>query len=291
MNAGLKEADQPGQHNTRDKPQPPFFQQPLRSPGQPDVMIGIKSLSDQLQPGSRAIEKYTSPTEIVGTDAYGAVSGRRICEQSSKLDASRKKPNRSAQRERRHRVLSPTHCKQPKSKEKKIAKEQESRLKQARYLQYIEDFLECLLSWQAPTKQTPGNVKKSGMVGDKQQTMKAFCIFNDVLLRHAISPLEPRPGETCIQAVVGEAIRQIQIHICGKSSVVLPTYSLMAETEPLDVPQCTITPDHEPCLPDNTSACIRCRKQRRREVYEENLRRLLARCGRALFAASTPNTR
>lgn len=291
LTAGLAEPDHPGQHNTREKPQPPSFKQPLRSRGQPDVMIGIKSSPARLQPRSRAIERHASLTRTVDTNTHGAVPSQGVCEPFSDSGAARMTSNRSVERQRRHRPLSSPPFKQHKSKENKIVKEQESRLKQARDMQYIEDFLEYSLGWQAPTKQTSGNVKKSGMVGDKQQTMKAFCIFADVLHRHAISPLEPRPGETCIQAVVRETMHQIKSHICGKSSIVLSTYSLMAEAESLDGPHCTITSDHEQCLLDNTSSCIRCRKQRRREAYEDNLRRLLARRGRASSAASIPNTR
>lgn len=253
-------------------------------------MIGIESFPDRSQPGPRAIEKYTSPTEIVGTNAYGAVSGRRN-EQTSRLDGARKTPNRSAKRGRRYQSSSPPSPKQHKSKKRKIDREQESRLTQTTWFQNVEDFLECVLSWQAPKKQTPGNVKKSGMVGDKQQTMEAVSILCNVLVRHVISPLEPRSEETCIQAVVREVKHQIEIQPRGESSIALPKYSLMAEVESLHGPRCTFTPDHKPCLRDNTSACIRCRKQRRREVYEDNLRRLLAGRGRASSAASTPNTR
>lgn len=289
MTAGFEEPGQPGQHNTRDKPQPPFFKQPLRSPGQPDVMIGIGSLPDRSQPGPRVIEKYTSPTEIVGTNAYGAISGRRN-EQTSKLDGARKTPSRSAKRGRHYKSLPPPPPKQHKSKKGKIVREQESRLNQTTWFQNVEDFLECVLGWQAPKKQTPGNVKKSGMVDDKQQTMEAFYILCDVLVRHAISPLEPRSGETCIQAVVREVNHEIEIHLRGRSSTVLPKYSLMAEAESLDGPRCTITSDHEQCLLDNTSACIRCRKKRHSEAYKDNRRRLPARRGRTSSAASTLNT-
>lgn len=290
LDAGLESPTQPRQHDTRDAPQLPFFKQPLRSPGKHNVMIGTSSSPDRLQPRSRTIERHASLTRTVDTNTHGAVSSQGVRKPSSDSGAARITPNRSVKRQRRHRPLFSPPFKQHKSKENKIVKEQESRLKQARYWQYVEDVLECSFSWQAPKKQTPGNLKKSGMVGDKQQTMEAFRIFNDVLLRHAISPLEPRPGETCIQAVVRETMHQIKSRIRGESSIVLPTYSLMAETESPDGPHCTITPDHDPCLLDNTSACISCRKQRRRKVYEDNLKRLLAERGRALFAASTPNT-
>lgn len=288
LDAGLKKPNQPRQHDTRDAPHPTSFKQPLRIPGQPDVMISIESSPDRLQPRSRALENYTSLAETVGTNAYGAVDGRGICEQSFELNAARKTSNRSAKRGRRHKFLSPPTFKRRESKNKKIVKEQESRRNQKTCLQNMEDLLECVLDWQIPKKQTPGNVKKSGMVGDKQQTMEAFYILSDVLLRYAISPFEPRTGETSIHAVAREAKHQIQVHLHGKSAIALPTKSLMADAESSGGPLCMITPDHAPCLPDRNSDCINCRKQRRRKAYEDNLQKVAGKALQSVVCCSEP---
>jgi hypothetical protein len=257
-------------------------------------MISIESSPDRLQPRSRAFENYTSLTKTVDTNAYGAVSGRGICEQFSELDAARKTSNRSAELKRRHRSLSPPPFKQRKSKDKKIVKEQKSRLNQKTCLQNMEDLLECVLDWQIPKKQTPGNVRKSGMVGDKQQTIEAFYILSDVLVRYTISPFEPRTGETCIQAVAREAKRQIQVHSNGKSAIVLPTNSLMADAESSGGPLCMITPDHKPCLSAEPSACVYCRKQLRGAAFKrnlDNLERLSTKHGGTSSAASSSSKR
>lgn len=109
------------------------------------------------------------------------------------------------------------------------------------------------------------------MAGDKQETREAFYILSEVLVRLAISTVEPRREEICIQAIVREEKHHIETHLRGNSAIVMPTCSLMADAASFGGPLCTIAPNHEPCLPVKTSACISRRKQRRRKVYNDNL--------------------
>lgn len=71
---------------------------------------------------------------------------------------------------------------------------------------------------------------------------------------------------------MGKAKHQIETHLRGDSGIVLPACSLMADAASSGGSLCTIVPDHEPCLPDGTSSCVNCRKQRRRMAYECNLK-------------------
>jgi hypothetical protein len=235
-------------------------------------MVNIKKSRSESQQWACTSEDYTFPDETISTNTCGAAPARGVCEQYSDLDAAGITPNRSAEGKKRHRSSSPPPLEQRKSKQGKIAKEKASRSNQTTCLQYMEDFLDCAVGWHAPKKQTPGNVKRSGMAGDKQQTMEAIIILCDVLVRQTISPIEPQPRETYIQAVMGEAKHQIETHLRGDSGTVLPTCSLMADAAFSGDSLRTIVPDHEPCLPDETSSCVNCRKQRRRMAYECNLK-------------------
>lgn len=303
LDAGFEGPIQPRQLDDRNVPRPPFFEKPFRSLGQHDALIGIEKSSHQLQSRSHATEKYQLlPGRVGANKCGGAVPARGICGQFHDLHASGTTSKRSKPHERRYKHLHPSSFKQRESNPLKVEKEHKSRIKQMKCLQNMEDLLECGLSWQIPRKQAPGNMKSSGMVGDKQQTMEAFYILNEVLFRHVISPLEPRPGETCIQAVVREAKHQIKTHLHGNSASELPTSSLMADAASPGVPLCTATPDpgvplrtikpdHEECLLDRTSACIRCRKQRRHAAFRSNLSTLSANHCRAPSDSSSSNLR
>ncbi|KAM0707324.1 hypothetical protein Q7P35_005562 [Cladosporium inversicolor] len=285
INAVHTQADQYHQHAAVSLRQSPPFEQPLRNLAEQHVMVSIETSHPQVPCRPHAISDDTLLAEPIGTDTCGEVLGRGIHEQLSDSDAERTTSIKSAKRNKRRRPLSPSLSRQPKTE-----KEQESRSRSAACLQNMEDFLLCVLSWKVPKNQAQGNVKKSGLTGDKQQTMEAFHILSEVLVRHAISPLQPQPGETCIQAVAREAKHQIEIHLSDKSAIVLPTHSLMADGTSFGGPLCTITPDHKPCLPDKTSACINCRKERRGKAYKENVVRLLASHSTASFAASSLST-
>lgn len=175
---------------------------------------------------------------------------------------------------KRRRTSSPSSIEHAKMPRTKIIREKEARSRQARCLQHMEDFLGCVLSWEAPKKQTSGNVEKSGLVGDKQQMMEAFHLLSEVLVRHTISPLKSKPGESSLQTVVREAKCRIEAHLSDRSDVVLPSFSLMAEEAPSGDRPCTGARDHKPCLLDRMHACIKCRKQRRGTMFKRNLDRL-----------------
>lgn len=177
LHPSLAGASQPHQHYTTGVPQSLPSRATLRGLCQHDSMVNIEKSRSELQQWACTSEDFTFLDETISTNTYGAAPARGICEQYSDLDAAETTSNRSTKRKKRHRSSSSPSVKQRKSKQGKIAKEKASRSNQATCLQNMEDFLECAVGWHAPKKQTPGNVKRSGMAGDKQQTMEAIIIL------------------------------------------------------------------------------------------------------------------
>jgi hypothetical protein len=231
-------ATQSRRHAAINVYQSPSSEQPLRRLVEHDIVASIKTLPFQTPCQPQAIRNGHFSIRSLGPDKYGLIPARRDCEQRSDLHAERATSDNPTGRKRR-RSLSPLssldHVKMPRVK---VIRQQKARAKQATYIQYMEDLLEFVLRWEAPKKQTSGNEARSGLVGDKQQTMQALCILTEVLVRRTVSPLEPRPGETPLQTVVREARIQIEAHLNDDSADILPSCSLMADHSLLGDQRC-----------------------------------------------------
>lgn len=229
--------------------------------------------------------------KTIGPDTYGVTSDGRRREQRPCLHAKIATSDQPTQRKRRWRSSSLISSKHAKTQQVKIIQEQKACSNQAICLQHMEDILKSVLDWEAPKKQTPGNMTKSGLVGDKQQTMEAFYILSEVLVRHTISPLESQPGESSLQTVAREAKCNMKTHLRDNSALRLPSCSLMVDEAPSGDRSCTRSHDHEPCLLDRTSTCIRGRKQRRVIAFNCKLGKLAAMHDKLSSSNSGPSRR
>lgn len=283
------EANQYSRHAATDVRKSSSLDQPLRRPVGHGVIASIEGPSFQTPFGPDITHNGPCSTEAVYPDGDGLTSDRENCEQPPGLHDELRISGQPTGRKGRCRLSSPSLVKHAKKSRSKIIREQNARAKQATYLQYMEDLLGCVLRWEAPKKQTPGNEAKSGLVGDKQETMQALCILTEVLVRRTVSPLEPRPGETPLQTVVREARIQIEAHLNDDSADILPSCSLMADHSPLGDQPCTGTHNHELCSLHQTSACLKCRKQRRGTLFKRNLERLATKHGTASSTDSSPS--
>jgi hypothetical protein len=282
------EANQYSRHAATDVRKSSFLDQPLQRLVGHGIIASIEGPSFQTPFGPNITHNGPCSTEAVYSDGDGLTSDRENCEQPPDLHDEWRISGQPTGRKRRCRLSSPSLVKHAKKSRSKIIREQDARAKQATYLQYMEDLLECVLRWEAPKKQTPRNEAKSGLVGDKQQTMQALCILTEVLIRHTVSPLKSKPGETSLQTIEREARYEIKAHLSDDSANIPPICSLMADHSPLGDQPCARTRDHEPCLPHQISACVECRKQRRGTHFKHNLERLTAEHGK--FTASSTDS-
>lgn len=153
---------------------------------------------------------------------------------------------------------------------KKIKKEQLSRHNQSTYLQHGEDFLENAIQWRAPKGQMPGNQKKSGLIGDKQQGFEGLNVFAEFIWQKLL-PFYDEEGR---DALIREARALLDTHTRDSKGRVLPHGSLMAADTPSGELPCPGEKDDGSCLHHGSS--IDCRKARKAANYSRNLLALLA---------------
>lgn len=290
-NVGNKEANRLLHCDADIMRQSPSLEQPLRSLVGHEVVARIKTSPLPTPCCPHAIDGDRFSNKAVSPGTLGVNSDCGNHDQLTDLHAGRTVSDQSTGRKKRRRLSSPLPPKHAKTQQSKVLREKNSRSNQAICFQHMEDFLACVLCWEAPKKQTPGNLTKSGLVGDKQQTMKALYILSEVLFRHTVSPLESKPGETPLQTVARETKCQIEVHLHDNSVAALPSCSLMTEEAPSVDRPCTGTHDREPCLLGTTSSCIKRRKQRRGTAFERNLEKLVAKHDRAWSTNSRPSIR
>lgn len=158
------------------------------------------------------------------------------------------------------------NCLKPKEhmrKEKKIVKEKCARNDQAKVLQNLEDLLDFVCDWRPKKEQMPGNAKKSGLIGDKQQGLVGTFILFDMALREI--------GITGdLYGFLERSKPVVDAHIASGSPHDLPAISLLAANDPSDEQRCQDDLRHRNC--DNP---IDCRKTTRRIYCRMNLERCI----------------
>jgi len=151
----------------------------------------------------------------------------------------------------------------------KVDKEKEARSAQSRQFEGLEDSLLCIINWGAPKKQTSSNTKKSGLTGDKGQTLDAVMILLDELTRFVISIPNTGSGEKPLQVVEKRTKERIATHLDDRQALVLPRGSLMADETPSGETPCVGHKRDGLCSLHGTS--IECRKRRRCYNFTHNV--------------------